>query len=66
MSNERFEVVDVETGHKVRDTLNGKYVAFSFSNPPLYEGEGHNAGSVWGNYYAARGFAQRLGAMQTD
>lgn len=58
----RFEVITKETGYKVRDIVTGKFVGYSYGKP-LYENEGHNLCFVWSNYYSARGFAQKMDAM---
>lgn len=47
------------TKMKIRDTTNGKFVGFSFSNPPKYEGE-HDVLCIWHNPIAAYNFAFKL------
>jgi len=64
----RFEVVTSEVAphtirYFVRDTHTGQFVVYSYSNPPTYETP-MLPRSEWGNYYAARGFAQKLHAKQ--
>lgn len=57
---DRFVVVQTSNGlYRVRDLLNGRDLRFSFSNPPLYGSEARPADD-WHNYYAARGFCQRM------
>lgn len=51
------------TKMKIRDTTNGKFVGFSFSCPPKYEGE-HDVECVWNNAIAAYNFADRLERLQ--
>ena len=52
---ERFQVIVLANGrYGVVDTQVDRRVGFSYSNPPMYKDE------EWGNYYAARGFAQKL------
>lgn len=60
----RFVVVTLENfeGYKVFDTQPDKFCSYSGKafNPPRYEGESLCKYSVWGNWHAAFGFAQRL------
>lgn len=58
----RFVVTQRANGrYAVRDLLNGRDLRFSFSNPPLY-GTATQPADEWDNYYAARGFCQRMAA----
>lgn len=65
MANNRFvpEIFN-HTKMKIRDTANGKFVGFSFSNPPKYEGDAVE--TVWSNPIAAHNFADRLARLNTD
>lgn len=61
---ERFEVLESETGnYKVFDNVANRFVRYSYSKPPLYSTL-ENPGTVWQNYYSARGFSQKLAARQ--
>jgi hypothetical protein len=56
----RFEVSELANGrYHVIDTTNDQPLRFSFS---LLYGSAENPASEWNNYYAARGFSQRLAA----
>lgn len=56
---DRFSVVEKSNGkYAVIDTSNDKTLRFGFNVPPLYGDE------EWGNYYSARGFCQRMDALQ--
>lgn len=62
---ERFEVIEIGTKFKIRDTANGKYVAYSYSFPPMYEGESRCKYSEWSNPLSARGFARKMEKINT-
>jgi hypothetical protein len=56
----RFVVIENGTKLKIRDTTNGKFVAYSYSCPPMYEGESRCKYSEWANPISAQGFARKL------
>lgn len=59
---QRFVVMRCSNGRfRVRDMLNGRDLRYSYSNPPLYATATQMA-TEWNNYYAARGFCQRMAA----
>lgn len=66
----RFMVVENDN-HKyhVVDRHNGEKVCFGYNFPPLYSKDymgKSRYGDEWDNYFAARGFAQKLAAKQLE
>ena len=61
---ERFIVTEHNGKFRVRDMQNGVDLRFGYNNPPLYATALAPA-DEWGNYYSARGFAQKM-AVKND
>lgn len=56
----RFEVIEVGTKYKILDKTNGKFVAYSYSNPPMYDGESRCKYAEWSNPISTEGFAAKM------
>ena len=61
----RFEVVESGTRYRVRDHITGGFLRFSYDRNAIPFADENNA-ALWGNFYSARGFAQKMARYHAD